>query len=227
MFNAIQKGEHTDGIAEWKWKLDSMGHRATTQGSWFKMSAAAVADGADLRLEITNTTDHDWPEISAIIPCFNPGFDDSKKTDAIPNPDFFDEDHNHTYFIGEDGLELLKGGAPREIHFNQKWQRSIASWKKERDDGKFVWHLKWPTSNRNAYQGAIIRESKDRTQVMAIVWEDFLSAQGHNPWKCMHLSVRVGALKRGESKTVRGKAYLFDGTKEDFLKRMETDFSLK
>jgi len=59
---------------------------------------------------------------------------------------------------------------------------------------------------------------------MAIVWEDFLSAQGHNPWKCMYLSVRVGPLQLSETRSIRGKIYLLEGSKEDFLEKPERDF---
>ena len=62
--------------------------------------------------------------------------------------------------------------------------------------------------------------------VAGIAWKDFLSAQGHNPRKCMHLSVRVGPLARGESKTVRGRVYLFPGTARDCLAHFEEDFGV-
>jgi hypothetical protein len=67
--------------------------------------------------------------------------------------------------------------------------------------------------------GAIIRESDDGNYVAGIVWDDFLSAQGHNPWTCMHLSVRAGALALDESVTRRGRIYLFNGTAQDCLDR--------
>ncbi|MHC4631872.1 MAG: hypothetical protein ACYS9C_11470, partial [Planctomycetota bacterium] len=83
---------------------------------------------------------------------------------------------------------------------------------------------KWPTSDRNAVSGLMVRESVDGKWVAGIAWVDFLSAQGHNPRKCAHLSVRVGPLKCGQSKTVRGKIYLFQGTKEDCLRHFRRDF---
>ena len=70
----------------------------------------------------------------------------------------------------------------------------------------------------------MIREDDAHKWVMGIAWDDFLSAQGHNPWKCMHLSVRVGPLKSGASKVIRGKIYLFEGSKEDCIKKYQTDF---
>jgi hypothetical protein len=70
----------------------------------------------------------------------------------------------------------------------------------------------------------MVRESVDGKWVAGIAWVDFLSAQGHNPRKCAHLSVRVGPLKCGQSKTVRGKIYLFQGTKEDCLRHFRRDF---
>lgn len=224
MFEAVRKGEHTSGTSDWKWGMVSTQSYAQTSGDWFDLSVTAAEDGAELLLKVTNTTDRDWPDIASIIPCFNPGYDGPKKTNAIPNPNFYDDGHDHTYFCGEDGLDLLAGEAPREIHFNDTLQSAIESSPKQRDDGQFVWYHKWPRSPRNAHKGLLVRESEDRTQTMAIVWEDFLTAQGHNPWKCMHLSIRVGPLKPGESKSVRGKMYLFEGTKKDLLKKLKKDF---
>jgi hypothetical protein len=59
---------------------------------------------------------------------------------------------------------------------------------------------------------------------MGIAWDSFLSAQGHNPVRCMHLSVRVGPLRRGETKTVHGKIYLLKGSKDDCFKLFKEDF---
>lgn len=224
MFEAVREGEHTNGTADWKWGLVSTQSYAQTSGDWFDLSVTAVEDGAELLLKVTNTTDRSWPEIAAIIPCFNPGYDGPKRTNAVPNPNFFDDTHDHTYFYGENGLDILAGDAPREIHFNDTWFTTIESREKQRDDGQYVWYHKWPTSKRNAHRGLLARESEDRSQTMAIVWEDFLTAQGHNPWKCMHLSIRVGPLEPGESKSIRGKMYLFEGNKEDLLQKLKKDF---
>ena len=40
----------------------------------------------------------------------------------------------------------------------------------------------------------------------------------------MHLSVNVGPLDQGESREIRGKIYLFKGTKEELLARYHQDF---
>ena len=94
----------------------------------------------------------------------------------------------------------------------------------ERKDGKFVFSDKWPTSARDAHAGLLVRESEDKRWTMGIAWESFISAQGHNPWKCMHLSIRVGPLKKGQKKTIRGRIYLLQGSKEDCLKKFKRDF---
>jgi len=73
----------------------------------------------------------------------------------------------------------------------------------------------------NSTRGLIIRESTDGQWVAGIEWDDFLSCQGHNPWQCMHLCVKVGPLKKGETKTIHGKIHLFKGTKEDCYRRAE------
>jgi hypothetical protein len=71
----------------------------------------------------------------------------------------------------------------------------------------------------------MIRESLDHKWVTGIAWERFLAAQGHNPWLCMHLSVRVGPLGPGEERKIRGKVYLFKGGKEDCLRYYRADFN--
>jgi hypothetical protein len=175
-----------------------------------------------MSLQITNTTDYYWSEIAAIIPCFNPGgpFGEVKL-----NPIFLDKKYENTYFIGHEGIELIKGEYPREIHFAHECYPQVMMWEKEQMDGNFVFSDKWPTSPRDAYAGLIIRESDNHKWVMGIAWESFLSAQGHNPWRCMHLSVRVGPLRKGETKTIRGKMYLFKGSKEDCYRLFKADFS--
>ena len=100
------------------------------------------------------------------------------------------------------------------------------SWDKENADGNFVFDEKWPTSERDAYAGIMIREYDAGRYVMGIAWESFLSAQGHNPWNCMHLSIKVGPLARGDKKTIRGRMYLFEGSKEDCLTDFEKDFTI-
>lgn len=222
LFDAVAKGEHTHGTHEWKWNVNAKGTLARMDADWLKMKVRAVEHGAELTLEITNTSDHDWPEIAAIIPCFNPG---NPVKPQEQNHIFLDEDYEHTHFLGADGFDLIKGQFPREIHFNRKYRPAIMAWEKERKDGKFVFSEKWPTSSRDAHTGLLVRESDDKKWTMGIAWESFISAQGHNPWKCMHLSVRVGPLKKGEKKTIRGRIYLLKGSKEDCLKQFRKDFS--
>lgn len=221
LFDAVTKGEHTPGIFDWEWTVDEQNKSAVLNGEWLKLNIHSRENGADLLMEVANHSDHDWPSIAAIIPCFNPG---NIRVTTEQNYIFLDEEHLHTYFLGEKGLDLLMGEFPREIHFNHEFYPHVMNWEKERQDGKFVFDEKWPTSERNAYAGIIIRESVDKRYVMGIAWESFLSSQGHNPWHCMHLSIKVGPLKQGKKKTIRGKIYLFEGSKEDCLKEFKKDF---
>lgn len=220
LFDAVSEGEHTHGSSSWEWKVSPDGTKAEMTSQWLNLTMNAADDGADLILKITNASEHDWPEVAAIIPCFNPGHEGIIKA----NSRFLDEEHDDTYFFGQDGLELIKGQKPREIHFNHSLLPAILNWDKEREDEDFVFTHKWPTSQKNAHAGVMIRESEDRELVMGIAWDSYISAQGHNPWHCMHLSVRVGPLKQGESRSIRGKIYLFNGTKEDCLNKYRKDF---
>jgi hypothetical protein len=186
-----------------------------------KLEVIGRAEGADLLLTIENRSDHEWPQIAAIIPCFNPGPNPEKYPDySTPwNEAFVDKDKTNTWFISENGLELLQD---RSIHFNYRLRKQVELVRVDR--GPFVFDSKWPTSASNAKEGLIVRESLDGEWVAGIAWEHSLSSQGHNPWFCMHLSVLVGPLKPGETRQVRGKIYLFRGSKEDCYRRYLTDF---
>ena len=227
LFDAIEKGEHTSGKSDWRWEVAPGSQSAIMDTEWMMLKMDAEEDGVDLLLEITNTTDYIWPDIAAMIPCFNPG-SDRGNTDAVENPIFSDDSHENTWFLSQNGLDLISGEKfPREIHFNHQFLLSIMDWEKESEDGEFVFSFKWPTSARSAYDGLMIRESEDHEWVMGIAWDAFLSVQGHNPWKCMHLSVQVGPLNKGEAKKIKGKIYLFEGSKEDCLKKYKQDFGAK
>ena len=222
LFDAVTKGEHTSGTHNWEWAVDEKGEAAQMSAEWLRLTINATESGAELALEITNTTDYDWPAIAAIIPCLNPGDPDRQ---SERNPIFLDVGYTHTYFRGENGLDVIKGEFPREIHFSHEHRPAVMSWQKEREDGRFTFDRKWPTSERDAFSGILIRESSDGRYVMGIGWESFLSAQGHNPWNCMHLSVRVGPLGRGEKRTIRGRMYLFEGSRVDCLEAFEKDIA--
>jgi hypothetical protein len=208
MFDALKKGEHTPGTFKWPRKVNQDQTEAMIGADDLQLTIKAAEGGADLTLKVTNKSGHDWPDIAGIIPCFNPG-------PSARNPEFANE---KTYFVGPKGLELLN---KREIHFNEKYRKAVEAMS---PNGRFVFSDKWPTAAPDAKAGLLVRESKDGRWVAGIAWEDFLSVQGHNPWQCMHLCIRVGPLKQGDTKTVRGKIYLFQGTKDDCLKRYVSDF---
>ena len=210
MFDAVNPGQHTQGgYAQFTKQVSEDGRRATLTSDTMKLTARAVADGAELELTVRNASEHDWPACAGIIPCFNPGPKESA------NPQFT---NTNTWFVSAGGLVKQQA---REIHFNDALRAEVDALS---DAGTFVFSKKWPTSEVNAAEGLIVRESGDGTWVTGIAWEDFLSAQGHNPWQCMHLSVRVGPLKRGESRTTRGKIYLFRGDREACFKRYVAEF---
>jgi hypothetical protein len=199
LFEATRPGQHTPGHRDFTWDVSEREGHMTSDV--FSIDARASDDHIDIALTITNRTSNHWPEIASIIPCFNPG-----KQGEV--------ERTRTWFVSKDGLSLLN---EREIHFNQRYRKQID--READEDGQYIFSEKWPTDPLNAEIGAIIRESDDGSYVAGIVWDDFLSAQGHNPWTCMHLSVRAGALAPDESVTRRGRIYLFNGTAQDCLDR--------
>lgn len=223
MFGAIRRGAHTSGTWDLAREFSRDGRHAVIRSYMMRLTANAAADGADLSLEITNRTDDVWPEIAGVIPCFNPGRKEGTP-DAHPdpaNPLFGDLAQENTWFLSAKGLARLDS---RAIHFYERVRGAID---RVAAAGPLPFSDKWPTSNENASAGIVIRESGDRKWVTAIAWNDFLSVQAHNPWHCMHLCVRAGPLDVGRTKVIRGKIYLFRGTKEDCLARFRRDFGIQ
>ena len=65
--------------------------------------------------------------------------------------------------------------------------------------------------------------SKDRKLIMAVAWEPYQEIfQG--VITCMHNDFRIGGLKPGETKKVRGKIYLVPPDEKKLLKRFKKDF---
>ena len=226
MFDAVSPGQHTQGTFHSVRTLDSAGAEAVLGLPGLRLLVRVVSGGADLRLQATNTTGRDWPAIAGIIPCLSPGrVQAATPTPAtesffhVPrNPEFADPDRKRTYFLARDGLALL---ASRDIHFNGDLRAAVD---RASARGPFVFSKKWPTSEVNAGAGLLVRESVDGRWVTGVGWEDFLSVQGHNPWNCMHACVRVGPLAPGQTKTIRGKLYLFQGGRNECLARFREDF---
>jgi hypothetical protein len=181
----------------------------------------STVDGVDIQLSIRNESGYEWPELAAIIPCFNPGPNPETNPDFsyIWTPALVDSASKLTWFVGASGLELL---TDRSIHFNSDFRPAVDNLR--RKHATFPFDHKWPTAANNASRSVMIRESTDGQWVTGIAWQRSLSSQGHNPWNCMHLSVRVGPLKSGETRNIQGKMYLFRGTKEDCFQKYLDDF---
>jgi hypothetical protein len=209
MFGAMRPGQHTNGT--WKNQVTVRDDRLTaaikSENPGLSLNIRAVADGAELTLHVTNESDREWSHLASIIACFNPG------PQATRNRQFA---NTNSWFHSADGLKPLAIKAPREIHYNHALRKAINA---QADDGKFAWSSKWPASEVDAIDGLIIRESTDGTWVTGIAWNRFLSAQGHNPWECMHLSAHVGPLKPQQTRTVTGRIWLFQGNRIDLLSR--------
>lgn len=225
MFDAVLAGQHTNGTSDNEIRVDPDGRSGSVVSVplGLELEMRSGVDSADMTLTVTNQSDHDWPQLASIIPCFNPG------PLGNQNEQFL---NTKTFFAGPAGLSPQ---VAREIHYNQELREAVdqeqgklepggpgSRWIREGD--RYAWSHKWPLSEVNAQGGLMLRESNDGEWVAGIAWERFLSAQGHNPWECMHLSVNVGPLAQGESRRIRGKIYLLKGTREELLERYQSDF---
>ena len=219
MFEAMNAGQHTHGTYQLPRHLAPDAGEAVVDSPQFFLSLRAVDDGAELTLRVTNRSSHPWPELAGVIPCWNPGqVPGTNPSMPLPlNRAFADPWRRNSYYVSAGGLAPLDS---RALHFNALFR---AAAERASENGRFAWSNKWPTAGDDAVAGLLVRESEDGRWVTGIAWEDFLSVQGHNPWSCLHACARIGPLAPGESRTLRGRLYLFPGKKEDCLARFRRD----
>ena len=80
-----------------------------------------------------------------------------------------------------------------------------------------------PLSDLVPSNGLIGCFSADETMILATAWEPYQELfQG--VIVCLHSDFRIGGLKPGETKTIRGKIYIVDADVESLLARYERDF---
>ena len=159
-----------------------------------------------------NESDYAWPELASIVPCLTPG------RRRFATGEFV---HRGTLFHAASGLKRLFLRAPREIHYNAQLRSEVEAIEA---NAPLLWSKRWPKSEVDATRGLLLRESRDGGWVTGIAWERFFSVQGHNPWNCMHLSIQLGPLARGERRVVRGKLYLLRGGAAELLEQYYRDF---
>ncbi|MFB6218198.1 MAG: hypothetical protein ABEH77_03300 [Halobacteriaceae archaeon] len=213
MFGAFQPGLHTH-TGDQQFRAATDGERAAVGTVGATLAATAAEGGVDLSLSVANLTGRDWPPLAAVVPCLSPGKEDDEPVTGC----FVDEGHAHTYYYGESGLERLD---EREIHYQRSVRERI---RERRPDGGYPWDDKWPEADRPATEPLLVRGAEGEDWSVGIAWEDSISAQGHNPWNCMHLSVRVGPLPAGHTTSVGGRLYLLPGGPERILERYEAEF---
>jgi hypothetical protein len=210
LFDAFEPGESTPGSYELERWVSEDGRRASVRSDGLSLELEVDAGGVSLVLTAHNRTERDWPELAAIIPCFNPGPSEVRNQELAH--------HHATWYLGADGPDRVLA---HEVHFDQGLRAALTA----RSEGRtFDFSNKWPTSERDAVAGLVLRESRDRTWVSGIAWERFLGIQAHNPWQCMHLSARVGPLAADETRTVRGRIWLFAGGRDDLIARYRAAF---
>lgn len=214
LFGAFGPGDHTPGRHNPEAHISDDHQNGILSHSGLRLELTSLEDGAALRLIVSNHTDETWPDVAAIIPCFNPGL----APEVVPTESFFDEEQQRTGFLGRSSLELLQ---LRDIHFNCDNRAAIDE---RATRGIHPFSEKWPTSDRDAGGGLLVRESADGNWVTGIAWGSYLSLQGHNPWRCMHQSVRIGPLAPGASREIEGRIYLYRGDRLSCLNKYTLQF---
>lgn len=207
VFNAAVPTRHSPGPQNVEKKISEDGQTAWLASPGVRLTVESDSEGASLALTVTNNSMETWPAAAGIIPCLNPG--DPPEVEVKKNLQMMDMEQSRTWFMGASGPEKLIG---RDLHFIE---RKLDAVKEAAPEGMANLFPKWPVSQVNALEGVLFRESTDGKWIAGIGWEDVIFVQGHNPWKCMHVCVGVGPLAPGESKTIRGRIWLFQGMRDE------------
>jgi len=212
LFDAFEPGESTPGTTGFEREVAPDGRSARLSSEAMTLDMEVDSRGVALRLSVTNLTERAWPEVAAIVPCFNPGPLEVRNQELAH--------HHATWYLGAAGPERIEA---LEIHLNQAFRPALME---RATEGRFEFSKKWPPTGEegDAYGGLVLRQSRDWTWVTAIGWEEFLTAQAHNPWQCMHLSVRLGPLAPGETKVIRGRIWHRAGGVREVVEEYREEF---
>jgi hypothetical protein len=192
----------------------------------------ARPDGADIELRIKNTSDRDWPELASLTPCFHPGVGSKgseavrakRKEEGAPEPpDAMKPNYafcpkaggdKNTSFATEAGLKLFPS---QSAVTNVQLKEALAEPGIRR-------RIRRMGAERTQH-GFIVRQSNDGAWTTGIAWDRFLYVQAGNPYRCMHMPLRVGPLAKGETATLRGRIWLFKGSPNECFKRYQAEFA--
>ena len=200
---------YRDGTA-WASGLDNQGKQERT--FFFR----PVQDGVSLRMQLTSSepipgsfavqqclrysgrTNHPWRHVIACVP-----FLSEYDLQAQINP-------NETLTFGRrDG----------------KWLKFPVPWTVFRTVGGAA------PVNRECEgeidHGLIVRESPDGKYASGMYWERTVYVSNRHPADCLHASVDFGPLEAGQSRTVHGKFYFIEGTKDRLLEKWRQDFPIQ
>jgi hypothetical protein len=212
LFDAFEPGESSPGSTDFVREVSEDGRRARLTSEALQLTMRVDPRGVALELSVTNTTDRAWPEVAAIIPCYNPGPAEVRNQELAH--------HRATWYLGRERTARIEA---LEIHLNAAFREALMA---RSEDGVFGFSSKWPPSGveGDAIGGLVLRQSRDSTFVTAIGWEEFLTVQAHNPWQCMHLSVRIGPLAPGQSRVVKGRIWHRPGTVREVTEEYRAEF---
>ncbi len=185
-----------------------------------------AADAVDLELRVRNKTDRDWHDLVSVTGCVSPLGWGVWRLHGVPRdespyaaPTFADrETRDKTYISTEDGPFLL---ASRAKHFfDQQTLDRVLALPYKTNVFRVEEHKAAPPF---VDRGIIVRCNRENGWVLGYGWEDTLCVNANNPLDCLHPTVRIGPLKAGSEKMIRGKVYLFQGTIQDAFDRYDGD----
>ena len=220
LFGAFDEGKFTQGHWHFDNRISKDGKSAvlSSEERGVILKILTSERGADMELTVTNKSDRDWGPLASIVPCLNPAPAHGSKK-IIRKSRTTEFINTKTYYLTKRGLKKING---RVIQFDSGHIKALLEYN---PNLTFDFSDRWPKAGDDALAtgGLLVRESNNGEWVAGIAWDDSLSVQAHNPWDCMHVSIRIGPLKQGQTKTIRGKIYLFKGTKEEALKLYQTE----
>jgi YD repeat-containing protein len=196
-------------------KADALWITGKDSSAHWELEMTAVPDGAILKLTVTNTGTEPWKDICAAISCFSPRYPNGSTNYARPigqergRSPFADRDNrDHTYALNKKGeLQLLTPmGAAFASPAVEAAVKADANWLST------WWNESYPPAKWYPSTGLLIRYDQTSGWVMALYWDDWVHLKTHDLFDCLHVDPRFGALKPGESKTLHGRLYLYQGS---------------
>ena len=174
----------------------------------WRLELTPEEDSVKLELRVTNTGTVTLPSFFHINGCLN----------FINAPDFMDSTGASTFFrTGKGWQSMVPWRRRQSLQQGHDPYHILLEGCEDSEDVELL-------EDVHTVSSLCVRHSRDNQHAIGFAWDSPLRIDiNFNRQHCIHSVPRIGPLSPGEAKTILGKIYFHEGTKDELVHRLEED----